>query len=70
MRPERVQPWDVAVHALATDGGELRWQAGTGAGIEWEPDGLKMYGAAASPAVAPNTIVVPALDGVVYGFRR
>jgi outer membrane protein assembly factor BamB len=70
MRPARIQPWDVAVHALAATDGSLLWEAGTGAGIEWEPDGLAMYGAAASPAVAPNTILVPGLDGVVYGFRR
>jgi outer membrane protein assembly factor BamB len=70
MRPERIQPWDVAVHALAAVDGSVLWQAGTGPAVEWEPDGLKMYGAAASPAVAPNTIVVPGLDGVVYGFRR
>lgn len=70
MRPARDQPWEFAVHALSAADGSILWQAGTGAGIEWEPDGLAMYGAAASPAVASNTIVVPGLDGVVYGFRR
>lgn len=70
MRPERIQPWDVAVHALSAEDGSLLWQAGAGPALEWQPDGLSMYGVAASPAVAPNTVVVPGLDGVLYGFQR
>ncbi|WP_166868993.1 MULTISPECIES: PQQ-binding-like beta-propeller repeat protein [unclassified Salinibacterium] len=70
MRPERMQPWDVAVHALATADGALMWEAGTGEARDWHPDGLAMYGAGASAAVAPGVIVVPGLDGVLYGFQR
>lgn len=59
-----------ALYAIDAANGSVLWTASGGDALVFAPEGWEISGAAASPAIAGDLVVVAGLDGVVRAYER
>lgn len=70
LRLDYKPPLERGLYAIDAGTGAVVWWGEMAASLEWNPDGYGSFGVGGSPAIADEFVVVAALDGKVYAYRR